>query len=347
MVETQQQAVPVSSTGGFSRVAPAVALFFVAPLIAEFLLGNLPIKLLPALILLAPLYGGGALLIREVVRRSRRGWPSILLMGMAYAVIEEAFTTQSLFNPNYLQMNFHLLDAGYIPSLGIGAWWTLFMLNLHAVWSIGTPIALIEAAVPGRKTTPWLGRTGLIVTSLLFVVGSVAITMMTLRKDPFTASRLQFISAAVVVVGLVAAALVMPRLRELTFVKGGGPVLNAWLTGGLALAFGSAVLLVPLRWGWWAAGAVLALDLIALAVVLTWSRRREWSALNTLSLAAGTALAYAWHAFIEVPVIGGAVMSARIGNAVFALGAVLLIWLAARRTAEARRVASDSEAEVG
>ena len=40
------------------RTAPAVGLFFLAPLVAEFLLGNLPITLLPALVLLAPLYGG-------------------------------------------------------------------------------------------------------------------------------------------------------------------------------------------------------------------------------------------------------------------------------------------------
>jgi hypothetical protein len=38
---------------------PELALFFVAPLVAEFLLGNLPIKLLPTLVVLAPLYGGG------------------------------------------------------------------------------------------------------------------------------------------------------------------------------------------------------------------------------------------------------------------------------------------------
>ena len=97
------------------RVAPAVALFFVAPLVAEFLLGNLPVTLLPALIVLAPMYGGGALLIREVVRRRGRGWPSILALGFAYAVLEEAFTTQTLFNPNYLKLNLHLLDPRTFP----------------------------------------------------------------------------------------------------------------------------------------------------------------------------------------------------------------------------------------
>ena len=59
-------------------LGPAIALFFLAPLVAEFLLGNLPIQMLPALVMLGPMCGGGALLIRESVRRAGRGWPSIL-----------------------------------------------------------------------------------------------------------------------------------------------------------------------------------------------------------------------------------------------------------------------------
>ena len=147
---------------------PALGLVFVAPLVAEFLLGNLPIKLLPALIVLAPMYGGGALLIREAVRRTGRGWPSILLLGMAYAIFEEAYTTQSLFNPNYLKLNLGLLTPAYIPSLGISAWWTLWMFMVHGIWSISTPIALVEACVPDRARTPWLGRVGLVVVALCF-----------------------------------------------------------------------------------------------------------------------------------------------------------------------------------
>src|ERR1700744_106747 len=102
---------------------PALALFLTAPLVAEFLLGNLSLKMLPALIVLAPMYGGGALLIREVVRRAGRGWPTIVVLGMAYAIFEEAYTTQSLFNPNYLHLNLGLITPAYIPSLGIGGWW--------------------------------------------------------------------------------------------------------------------------------------------------------------------------------------------------------------------------------
>ncbi len=129
-------------------IPAAVTLFFVAPLVAEFLLGDFPATWLPLILVLAPMYGGGALFIRELTRRTGRGWPTILLLGVAYAITEEAFTTQSLFNPHYLGMHAHLLAHAWIPSLGIGAWWTIFMLNVHAFWSVGVSIALAEGLFP-------------------------------------------------------------------------------------------------------------------------------------------------------------------------------------------------------
>src|SRR5215468_9143423 len=84
------------------RVGPAIALYFLAPLVAEFLLGDFPVTMLGLLLLLGPMYGGGAILIREVVRRTGRGWPSIVLLGLAYGIVEEAFTTESLFDPGYV-----------------------------------------------------------------------------------------------------------------------------------------------------------------------------------------------------------------------------------------------------
>src|SRR6201999_2281208 len=96
------------------RAAPAVALFFLSPLVAEFLLGDFTLAQLSALVLLAPAYGGAAVLIREVTRRTGRGWPAMILLALAYGVLEEGLETQSLFNPNYV--NAHLLDSGYIPA---------------------------------------------------------------------------------------------------------------------------------------------------------------------------------------------------------------------------------------
>lgn len=307
---------------------PAVGLFLTAPLVAEFLLGNLPIKLLPALIVLAPMYGGGALLIREWVRRSGRGWPSILLLGMAYAILEEAFTTQSLFNPNYLKLNLGLLGSAYIPALGIGAWWTLWMFNVHAIWSIATPIALVEACVPDRARRPWLGRAGMAVVTIVFMFGVMATTLMGYKQDQYIASLRQFAGAAVVIVLLAVAAFVIPVRRKYV---GTGNAPSAWVVGMVALLFGSAALFVPKEWGWGAVGEVLGLDVVMLLAVLAWSRRDGWRLRHQLALGAGAALAYGWHAFLQHPAVGGLDASVRVGNAIFLAGAIGLIWFGARR----------------
>ena len=312
-------------------IGPAIGLFFLAPLVAEFLLGNLPIKLLPALVALAPMYGGGALLIRETVRRMGRGWPSILLLALAFGILEEAFTTQSLFNPDYLGMHFGLLKAAYIPALRMGGWWTIFVLNLHMVWSITTPIALVEGMVPEQSKTPWLGRVGLTVTCVLFLFGVTAITRMSYRHDHYMSSTAQFISAGLAVVTLVIVAVRLPRWAA---AQEPGGVPNPWVAGLFALAAGSAFLLVQNRWGWGAAAAILAIDLVVSGAVWFWSRRAAWDMRHVVAMASGAALAYAGHAFIETPVMGSG-LAARIGNAIFALGAVVVIWVAGRRSSGA------------
>ena len=315
-------------------IAAAIGLFFISPFIAEYLLGDLPITLLVALILMAPMYGGGALLIRELVRRTSRGWPSIFLLSIAYGILEEAFTTQSLFNPNYLGKNFHLLDPAYIPALGIGAWWTLFVLTLHAAWSICTSIALAEALVPSRSTTPWLGPIGLSVIAVLFATGAVVMTRMSYAKDHYLASHGQFITAAVLVILFAVAAFLLPRAKPATTST---PVPNPWLTALIALALASGVLLVHQNWNWWAAAAVFALDAVALILILFWSKSTAWTPLHKLSLAAGAALAYAWHSFTQPPLMDNVtVTGARVGNAVFTLVVIALIALAARRNTHIR-----------
>jgi hypothetical protein len=309
----------------------AILLFFLSPLVAEFLLGNLPITMLPALLVLAPLYGGGALLIREAARHARRGWPSIFILGLVYAVFEEAFTTQSLFNPDYLKLNLHLLAPAYIPALGIGAWWTIFVLTLHTVWSIATSIALAEALLPKNATTPWLGRIGLPVTGALFVFGAVATTLFTLKGDRFVASPWQFAASALLCVALTVMAFRMPTTLP---PRSSGWVPNPWLVGIAALAAGSGFLLIPQKWGWWAVGAYLILDFLAIVATIRWSRRMEWNGRHRLALAGGAALTYAWHAFLQPPVIGGSRIVLLAGNTVFSLGAVVLLVVAAWRTIE-------------
>lgn len=313
------------------RVAPAIGLFFLAPLIAEFLLGDLPINLLGVLVILAPLYGGGALLVREFARRRGLGWPGIFVLALAYAIIEEAFTTQTLFNPNYLHLNLHLLDPAYIPALGIGVWWTVFVLSLHTVWSISCSIALMEALVPDRASSPWLGSIGLSLTAVLFVLAAIASTANEVRQDHFIASHAQFIVSALICVILIAVAFLLPKK---TVIPTAGWVPNPWLIGAAALAAGSIFLVVPKEWAWGAVGTYLLLDVAMIALVYIGSHHIGWDGRHRLALSGGAALAYAWHAFIQNPAVGSAGKVDRIGNVIFAAGLLVLLFFAARKTVD-------------
>jgi hypothetical protein len=312
---------------------PALALFLTAPLVAEFLLGNLSLKMLPALIVLAPMYGGGALLIREVVRRNGRGWPSILLLALAYGIFEEAFTTQSLFNPDYLGLKMGLLTPAWIPALGIGGAWTVYVLNLHTVWSISVPIALIEGLRGQRAEQPWLGRLGVTVTGLLFALGVVATTAFSYKHDRYLSSPAQFASSAVLIAILVATAFLLPRKIPRAPRVIAESSLPAWATGLAALAAGSAIMTIPLGWNSSAVVLRLAVDALTATLVWFWSRRPGWNLQHKVALASGAGLAYAWHAF-SMHAMGAPVYLARIGNVLFAGGAIALMVAAWRCAAE-------------
>jgi len=309
------------------KISAVITLFLVTPLVAEYLLGDLPLKLLPALIVLAPAYGGGAVLIRETARRTGRGWPTMLMLGTAYTLIAEGLVTQSLFNHDYLKMHMHLLDHAYIPALGIGGWWTLFMFNLHTFWSMGVSIALVEALFPAEAEVPWLGLVGDSVVTVVFVLGSAANFGIGFKQNQFVASHTQLLGAAVLSVLLMVAAFLIPARRPR---MGVGMVPSPWIAGAVAFVLGMGILYTPPKWGWVAVGALLATDAVFLVLVAVFSGRAGWNALHVLSLAAGGALAYGVHAFTQSPLVGG-LLGMRISNAVFLAAAIWLIWLCAWR----------------
>jgi hypothetical protein len=319
----------------FKRIAPAIALFFLSPMVAEFLLGDFPLSKIGILLILAPFYGGGAILIREITRRTGRGWPTILTLALAYGIFEEAFTTQTLFNPDYLGLHLHLLEPAFIPTLGISAWWTIFVLTLHTVWSISVPIAIMEALVPRRAQMPWLKWLGLSIVAVLFVLIACMMTVHSIQSDShhFMASNKQFAVSAVCCVVVAIAAFLLPRRRDDRSARNTPPSVR--ITGMMSLAACSIFLVVPRTWAWGAVAIYLALDLLMIGTVSAWSRREGWNGLHILSLAGGAALAYAWHAFIQQPVTGKADLGMRIGNAILALGVILLLYAAARRTSDA------------
>ncbi|MFK4082516.1 hypothetical protein ACI2LF_00290 [Kribbella sp. NPDC020789] len=312
------------------RTLPALGLFFLAPLVAEFVLGNIPITALFALLMLAPLYGGGAVLIRELVRRRGWGYPSVVVLALAYGVLEEGVTTMSLFNPNYAGQR--LLDPGYLPALGMGGPWTVMVLGLHTVWSITVPIVLMES-ISRRPREPWLGKVGLIVYGVLFVtVGVIGTTAFAIANDPFVAAPGQFAGVAVAIVLLIALAAWLGRRTTRIGISGWVP--GVWLTGAIALALSSAWMLTNdlIHAPWIETAAMLALDILAAALLVTWSRRPSWTPQHLAAAAGGALVTYAWHAFPESPVIAASPTADLIGNAVFALAALAVATAAIART---------------
>ena len=327
----RQNAAGSTSAGRKRGLLPALGLFLVAPVVAEFLLGNMPISMLGLLPILAPVYGGGALLIRETARRAGRGWPSILLLALAYGILEEAFLQQSLFNPDFLDLHLHLLEPAFIPSLGIGAWWTIFVLTLHTVWSISVSIALVEALVPDRAEMPWLGGVEISVVAALFAVTATAMAFNTIGRDPyhFVASRSQLAWSGI---ACLAAISVSFGMRRRSRGLGCGNVPRPWLLAFAAFVSGLVFLFVPQRWGWRAVDTYLLLDALWIAAIHQWSVRSRWDGRHRLGLAGGAAMAYGVHAFFQTPALGPMNLVTRVGNVVFLCLAAGMIAIGARAT---------------
>jgi hypothetical protein len=207
---------------------------------------------------------------------------------LAFGVVEEGLLTQSLFNPDYLGA--HQGVFGFIPALGIAGPWTIFVLTLHVVWSISTPIALAEAAFSPRRVSsaavdqkPWFGRGALVVFAVLCVLCAAAIYVSSVSAIP-AASPTQIAVIVVVVVALIVVALRLPQGRASTNASASHPVVAA----------GCAFLLLSLfhlshKFGspWVASGLMIAL-LVILAALVFWAR------LDPLGLAVGAILTYCW-----------------------------------------------------
>ena len=79
------------------RIAPALLLLVLAPLTAEFLLGDFTIRQLPFLLVLIPQYGGGALLIRADLREADLTRADLLGADLRDADVRGSLLEQSWF----------------------------------------------------------------------------------------------------------------------------------------------------------------------------------------------------------------------------------------------------------
>ncbi|MFE2612646.1 hypothetical protein ACFXA2_03420 [Micromonospora chalcea] len=196
------------------RLVPAIALLLLAPWTAECSWGGFTLTGMPFVVLvLAPMYGGAALLIRETARRLGLGWPGIALLAAAFGVVQAGLVDQSLFNPGFLDDTEFAdtraaAEASLVPGLGFSARQAVDYVGNHVVLTICAPIALVESYLgAGRRTRPWLGRPGLAVAALVWLGGSLLVFADDGGRKNFLASPAQLAFATGVALALITAAL--------------------------------------------------------------------------------------------------------------------------------------------
>lgn len=308
-----------------------------SPWVGEFLLGSSPIQhLATALVLLVPLYGGGALLVREIARRSGRGYPTVVLLGAAYGVIQAGLLDQSMFNPAFL-------GEGSGPDFITSANNALGYVIGHAVWSITIPVAMVELMARDRCGVPWLGRKGLAAVAILYLLGCVIVFSFIYAEFAFLASPVQLAGAAVTAVLLIAASFAVDRGGDAAPEAGGagadggvppvppaGRGVRPWLVGLAAFAASSAFVARPEQ-SW--AGLIGGVLLLAAAwfVVRRSARSRWWSIRHRAALVSGVLLTYAWLGFYVTWLLWPEDRIAWFGNGLFALMAIALVLVMAGR----------------
>jgi hypothetical protein len=222
------------------RLAPWVVLFFLAPAIGELLSGSSP----PAeffspfgLTVLCLLYGGGAILVRELALRWGGGWRTVVLLGAAYAVIEEGLMVKSWFDPNWMDLG---LLGSYGRAAGVNWVWAAGLTLFHTIYSIGIPIGLTTLIFAEQRNAPWLRRRGLVILGVLFIADVVVgFLWLTPYRPPALAYLLTLIGTALLIF------LARRRARQLPTPEA-RPLGSPWRIALLGL--GWAILLFFLLW---------------------------------------------------------------------------------------------------
>ncbi|QLQ38981.1 hypothetical protein [Micromonospora robiginosa] len=341
------------------RLLPAVALLLLAPWTAECVWGGFTLAGMPFLVLLlAPMYGGAALLIRETARRLGLGWPGIVLLAAAFGVVQAGLVDQSLFNPAYLDDTQFAgtraaAEATLVPGLGFSARQAVDYVGNHVALTVCASIALVESYLgTGRRTRPWLGRPGLAVAALLWLGGSLLVFADDGGRKGFLASPAQLGFAVGVVLTLVTAALWRARRPagrsadpDAAGRDAAGPAVARrapwplWPVLVVLVAYVGAGT-VP---GWPGVGLALVLAASTAVLLTRWSRRAGWGQRHVLAAGSASVLAAAAGAY-DVPTYSPSSPTADlVGDVAVSVIVVLLLggaWWRVRRAARDRRRAA-------
>jgi MFS family permease len=241
------RAKPQSASNKWRTIAPLATLIFLSPVLVELLPGIIRVSFLWLLVPEMAVYGVAAVLIREAARRLHRGWATILLLGIAYAVAEECLILQTSLTPQF----FPASTSSFGWAVGVQWIYLVAMLGYESVYAIVLPIALTELLFPDRRDDPWLSQRGIVIALVVFLLGCASVwwfwthvglyeTMRAygygdLVQRPYQIPLLNIGLALVAIVVFIALGLGLPRPAEKPATK---HAWSPWILGLIAFIFG-------------------------------------------------------------------------------------------------------------
>ncbi|NVI92488.1 hypothetical protein [Actinomadura sp. BRA 177] len=317
----------------------ALGLVVLSPLAAESLSGydsttGDPLALLGGLLLLGPLYGCPALLIREIAHRLGAGWPGIVALAAAFGVLEAGVVDQSMFALSYREVPYwdDMLRPTLIEPIGMAPYMALSFVGGHIIWSFCAPIALVQALAGRRARLPWLRWRGLTVATVLYLAVAALIwnDHRVNGEDQASTAQVAAALAAVVMLTVMAWAFGLRARPAL----GERPVPRPWQVGLLGLAGALGFNFLPSTWLGFAGGVALAVAAVGGTVAA--SRSSRWTRRHVVAMAGGALLAMGISAFFVTPLGDVPPVPKYAHNTVFLLGALALTGWAMRRAGESR-----------
>ena len=287
--------------GRWSRALPGLSLIVLAPLVAEVLPGATRMSSIGVFPLEMIIWGGGAAIARDVVRRLGLSWVNLLLLALALSVAEECLIQQTSFAPLVVKIR----GVEYARAFGVNYVYFAWALLYESLFVVMVPVALAELLFPARRHQPWLAGRAYAVIAALAVPASLAAWYgwnviarpQAFHLPPYYAPLPLVAGGALLVAVLIGAAVGPWRKRWTRPTRPLGPprplvaalaaaVVSALLFGVELLAFGIAPGLPPLL-----AVALALVVAAACLVVPRWAASSGWTRLHAAAVVAGSIVA--------------------------------------------------------
>jgi hypothetical protein len=315
-----------------TRIAGVLALLLGAPAFAELIQSYLEITgelggTLFLIAFLAPLYGGVALLIREVAVRTGRGWPGRLLLAAAFGVLMPTWVDLSLWTPQTAEEIDLWGDIRGVTIAGVSVLALSSWALGHVVMSVGAPLVVVEALLPNGRGRPWLSWFGITVLSALAV--GVAALIHFDEEGPDAETSLAKYTLSLAFAAALAATAFTSLGRPLTRTQGrgtAGPLLLG-ISGFLLMA---AFDLAPASWV--GLGLVWGALVAACVILVRCGRSPEWTARHLVAFAFGGILERTLIGFLVPTPPGGDAAGKLVQNVMVLLLVLALGWLLRVRT---------------